>query len=260
MTTGTYNTLTYELRESVAWITLNRPGRRNALTFETAAELEQALLRAGADESVRVVVLTGAGTAFSSGLDLTECRTKEPYDFRLLLEQLYWRLHQAHITLGKPTIAAVNGPARAAGCTMAFMCDMIVAAASATFALPEVHVGLLPAYHLAHLPRVVGKQKAFEIAFAGEPLDAAEAERLGIINRAVPDDKLGEAVDELARKLLKASPQALKVGKDAFYRVMDVEFNKAIQDAADAIVVLASSQVTQEGIDAFAEKRKPAWM
>jgi enoyl-CoA hydratase len=259
VTAETYATLTYELRASTAWITINRPDRRNALSFETAVEIEKALLRAGADDAVRVVVLTGAGTAFSAGLDLAEYRTKEPYDYRLLLEQLYWRIYHAHVTLGKPTIAAVNGPARAAGCTMAFMCDMIVASESASFALPEVHVGLLPAYHLAHLPRIVGKQKAFEIAFTGEPVTATEAERLGIVNYVVPDDQLTTVVDTLVARLLKASPQALKVGKDTFYRVQDVEFNKAIQDAADAVVILASSKVTQEGLAAFGDKRKPSW-
>jgi enoyl-CoA hydratase len=256
----TLETLRFEVRGREGRITLARPEARNAITYQMALDLEQALLAAKADPEVRVVVLTGDGPAFCAGIDLKDHRTKGPAAFRELLEQLYWRLQYVHSNLGKPTIAALNGPARAAGCTMAFMCDMLVAKRSASLGLPEVTLGLLPAYHLAYLPRVVGKAKAFEITFGGRPITASEAESLGIANHAFDDEEWDERLDEFVGRFSAASPRTLKIGKDAFYRVMDMEFNKAIADAADAVVVLGTFPDTREGLDAYAEKRAPDWV
>ncbi|HEY8450360.1 MAG TPA: enoyl-CoA hydratase/isomerase family protein [Bacillota bacterium] len=259
MTEPSFQTIRYERRPPAARIILNRPEVRNAITLQMAEELHAALLAAGADERVRVVVLTGADPAFCSGIDLVDHRGKSTLEFRTMLDTLYRRLQHAHATLGKPTIAALNGPARGAGCTMAFMCDMIVAADTASLGLPEVDRGLLPAYHLAYLPRLIGKPKAFELAFTGDPISAAEAERLGIVNRVVPRVELDAAVDALVARLAGKSPLVMRIGKDAFYRVMDVEFEKAIAIAADALAILAASADTQEGLTAFAEKRSPEW-
>lgn len=257
--TETFETLTYERIGAEGRITLNRPAASNAITFNMAVELEQALLLGKADPKVRVVVLTGAGKSFCAGIDLYDHQEKGPDEFRTLLEQLYWRLQYTHSNLGKPTIAALNGPARAAGCTMAFMCDMIVAKRSATLGLPEVRLGLLPAYHLAYLARVMGKPKAFEIAFSGEPISADEAERLGLVNVVVEDDEWEAGRDKFVNRFLVGSPRTVKIGKDAFYRVMDMEFNKAIADAADAVVVLGTFPDTREGLDAYVERRAPEW-
>lgn len=254
-----YETIIYEVRGPEARITLNRPHVRNAISMQMVDELQAALMRAKHDPQVRVVVLTGADPAFCSGIDLLENRGKGTLGFRALLEKLYHQLHHIHTTLGKPTIAALNGPLRAAGCTMAFMCDMLIAADTATLGLPEVDRGLLPAYHLVYLQRLIGKPKAFELAFTGEPISAQEALQLGIYNYVVPRSELDAAVEHMVQRLAAKSPLVLKIGKDAFYRCMDVEFGKAIADAADALAILAASSATQEGLDAFAEKRLPEW-
>jgi enoyl-CoA hydratase len=255
----TLETLRLEVRGAEGRITLARPEARNAITYQMALDLEEALLAAKAEPEVRVVVLTGEGPAFCAGIDLHDHRTKGPAAFRELLEQLYWRLQYVHTNLGKPTIAAVNGPARAAGCTMAFMCDMLVAKRSATLGLPEVTLGLLPAYHLAYLPRIIGKAKAFEMTFGGQPVTAVEAETLGIANHVFDDEEWDAKVAEFVARFSGASARTVKIGKDAFYRVMDMEFNKAIADAADAVVVLGTYSDTREGLDAYAEKRDPNW-
>jgi enoyl-CoA hydratase/carnithine racemase len=260
MTEHIYSTLRYEVFGIEGRITLARPEARNAITYQMALELEEALLKAKADQDVRVVVLTGDGPAFCAGIDLYDHREKGPAAFRELLEQLYWRLQYVHTNLGKPTVAALNGPARAAGCTMAFMCDMIVAKRSASLGLPEVTLGLLPAYHLAYLPRIIGKAKAFELTFSGDPIDVDEAERLGIVNAVIDDDQWTEGLSRFVGRFAVGSPRTMKIGKDAFYRVMDMEFGKAIADAADAVVVLGTTPDTREGLDAYAERRDPAWV
>ena len=236
--------VSYRTDGHVAYITLDRPSRRNALTYRCAVELESALLRAKDDAHIRSIVLTGAGTAFCSGVDLDERQQERPEQFRDFLDRLYNRLHHIHTNLGKPTIAAVNGPARGAGCTMAFMCDMVIASESASFGLPEVNVGMLPGYHLAFLPRTIGKHKAFEIALGAKPFSASDAERLGIVNAVLSDTNWDNEVYDFASQFSQISPRAMQVGKTAFYRVMDVEFSKAIADGADAVVILSGSENT----------------
>jgi enoyl-CoA hydratase len=259
MTVTQFETLRFEVIGAQGRITLARPEARNAITFQMALDIEQALLAAKYNDDVRVVVLTGDGSSFCAGIDLFDHRTKGPSEFRKLLEQLYWRLQYTHTQLGKPTIAALNGPARAAGCTMAFMCDMLVAKRSATLGLPEVKLGLLPAYHLAYLPRVMGKAKAYELTFSGDPITADEAERLGLANRVFDDDEWEAGLSDFVDRFTVGSPRTMKIGKDAFYRVMDMEFTKAIADAADAVVVLGTFPDTREGLNAYAEKRSPDW-
>jgi enoyl-CoA hydratase/carnithine racemase len=161
--------------------------------------------------------------------------------------------------LGKPAIAMVNGAALAAGCTIAFSCDCIIASEKARIGYPEINVGLMPALHLILVPRLVGKHKAFELLFSGEPISAPEAERIGLINRAVPPEKLEEAVYELAGKMASKSPLVVKYCRDAFYRGLDMEFRKGIADAADVLCILVQSEDTREGMRAFAEKRAPLW-
>lgn len=251
----------YEKRDGAAWVTMNRPEVRNALIPPMVDELHDALLAAKADPEVRSVVITGAGTAFCSGIDLKEAQEViSPIGNRKRLEAMYWRLEHTHRNLGKPTIALLNGPARAAGCTMAFMCDMLVATSAANFAMPEMDRGFLPAYAVAFFPRQMSRVKAFEYAFTGKMLPAAEAERLGLINSVY--DSLEEATQEVTRLVevfRSQSALAMDHGKEIFYRVLDMEFNKALRDTGDANALLISSGVTNEGIDAFVSGEKPNW-
>ena len=252
-------TIIYRKEGHVARITLNRPEVRNAINLELITEYNESLNAARKDGEVRVVVITGAGSAFCSGIDLAFHRGKSGIEFRSFMEKLYWEMTDIQYSMGKPTIAAVNGPVLAAGCTLAFSCDMVIASEKARIGYPEINVGLIPAMHLVMLPRLVGKHKAFELAFTGDPISAKEAERIGLINRAVPHEEFEAAVGEMAGKLASKSPLVTKYCRDAFYRGLDVEFRKAIADAADVAGILWGSEDRLEGMSAFVEKREPRW-
>ena len=254
-----YETLLYDVAGKAATITLNRPHVRNAINHEMEPEVKDALRRADADENVRVIVLTGAGSAFCSGIDLALHRGRTPEATRKHFESFYWGFHTTHRSLSKPTLAVVNGPAREAGCTMAYMCDMIIAAEGATFGLPAVDRGIVPAYHLAHLPRIVGRFKAFEICFSGEPVGAREAERLGMINAVFPDTELKTATDQFVARFADKPAAMIKIGRELFYRTMDMEFEKAVRTVADVVALLAGFRESHEGFGAYVEKRQAQW-
>jgi enoyl-CoA hydratase len=254
-----YETLLYSVGDRVARITLNRPEVRNAINPTMETEVKDALRRADADENARIIVLTGAPPAFCSGIDLRLHRGRSPRQAREHFESFYWGFHTTHRSLSKPTLAVLNGPAREAGCTIAFMCDMILAAESASIGFPAIDRGIVPAYHLVHLPRVVGRAKAFEICFSGDPVSAAEAERLGIFNQVVPDAELEEATQRMVARFTNKSAAVMKVGKELFYRTMDMEMEKAVRTVADVVALLAGFSASHEGFTAYLEKRAPDW-
>lgn len=254
-----YTAIRYEVRGPQGRITLNRPESRNAINHAMEVEVKHALLRANADPGVRAVVLTGAAPAFCSGIDLKLHRGRSSSEAREHFESFYWGFHTTHRAMNKPVIAMLNGHAREAGCTIAFMCDMIIAAEGATLGLPAVDRGIVPAYHLVYLPRVMGKVKAFEFCFSGEPMRVEEAERLGVVNRVVPLAELEAAVDRAVSRFATKSPTVMKVGKELFYRTMDMEFEKGVRTAADIVALLASFPQSVEGFTAFVEKRPPEW-
>lgn len=254
-----YVSILYTVEGRRATITLNRPDVRNAINPEMEREVKDALVRANNDPGVRVIVLTGAGTAFCSGIDLRLHKGRTSLEARRHFESFYWGLHTTHRSLDKPTIAVLNGPAREAGCTMAFMCDMIVAAESASIGFPAIDRGIVPAYHLVHLPRIVGRLKAFEICFSGLPVPATEAAELGIVNRAVPDERLAAEVDAMVDLYGAKPPNVMKIGKELFYRTADMEFEKAMRTVADIVALLASMPDSVEGFSAYVEKRDATW-
>lgn len=255
-----YKTVLYDIVEpGILKITLNRPQVRNAINNQLINELNDAYEKARKDSSVRVVIVTGAGSAFSAGLDLVAYRRKPPLEFRKFIEIFYLEMTEILYKMGKPVIAAINGPALAAGCSIAFSCDMLIASENAVIGYPEMNVGLVPAMHLILLPRLVGKHKAFELAFTGDPVSAQTAADIGLINHVVPHEKLEEEVMEFARNLSEKSPLVMKINRDAFYRGLSMEFRAGIADAGDALAILASSEDSIEGMTAFKEKRKPVW-
>lgn len=254
-----YKTLLYEIDGPAARITLNRPEVRNAINPTMEREVKDALLRANADASVRLIVLTGAAPAFCSGIDLRLHRGRSAVQAREHFESFYWGFHTTHRSLDKPTLAVLNGPAREAGCTMAFMCDMILAAESASIGFPAIDRGIVPAYHLIHLPRIAGRMKAFEICFSGDPISSREAERLGIVNQVAPDAELADATTKMVARFANKSPQVMKIGKELFYRTMDMEMEKAVRTVADVVALLAAFPAAVEGMTAYVEKRKPDW-
>jgi enoyl-CoA hydratase/carnithine racemase len=250
----------YTVDGGVAHVTINRPERRNAMSYGVMQGLRDAVASARADDDVRVVVLTGAGDrAFCAGADLggiaENAGAAAAHDGRGLLADLFrdlWRL-------GKPTIARVRGYALAGGFGLALACDFVVAADDAQFGTPEVNVGLWPYMITVPLLRSMPPKKVLELQATGRRVDAAEADRIGFVTRVVPVDELDAAVDELARSLASKSPLVLRWGRDAFYRVLEMDADAALDYLQSMLTVHTLSEDAAEGVAAFAEKRQPEW-
>ncbi len=251
--------LRYEVANRIAEIRLDRPPV-NALNLPLLAELIEALRRAAADENVRAVVLASAlPRAFSAGLDLDLLRGKPGAEVRRFLDKLYVELSDVQYNLGKPSIAAVGGAARGGGMTLAISCDVLLAGHSATFGYPEIDLGLVPAIHFVHLPRIVGRHRAFELLFSGRAFDAEEAAKLGLVSRIVPDEELRDAARSLAGIFAGKSTSAMRLGRAAFMRANDLDFRRSIGDAVELFCNVATTDAAQEGLRAFQEKRPPRW-
>jgi enoyl-CoA hydratase len=249
----------YEIVDSIARISLDRPPV-NALSLEMIRGVVAALRRASADEAVRAVVLGSAvARRFSAGLDLDILLGKSGEEVRAFLQQLYVALYDAQYDLGKPSIAAVSGTARGGGVTMAISCDVLLAAESATFGYPEIDVGVLPAIHFAHLPRIIGRHRAFELLFSGRSFSAAEAAGLGLVSRVVSDGELDAAAMALAASFAAKSATVMRLGRAAFMRQNDLDYRRSIANAVEDFCNVAVTEAAQEGLRAFVEKRRPNW-
>ena len=250
----------YEVAGPVARATIDRPERRNAMSFGVMEGLRDAVAQAKADDAVRVLVLTGAGEkAFCAGADLGGGGIAEgasaAHDGRGLLAELFRDLWG----LGKPTVARVRGYALAGGFGLALACDFVIASADAQFATPEVNVGLWPYMITVPLLRSMPPKRVLELMMTGRRLDANEAERIGFVTRVVPVDELDGAVDELAATLASKSPLILRWGRESFYRVLDMDPDDALAYLQAMLTVTSASEDTAEGVAAFAEKREPKW-
>jgi enoyl-CoA hydratase/carnithine racemase len=280
-----YSELLYEVRGGVATITLNRPDRRNPIGPTTVGELLHALDRAQKDEAVRVVVLTGAGKVFSSGGDLSQMAQmtqtaqggsaessasggQAPVGTPLKSGDAENRRAGTFVDLnlmlagrgiGKPTIAKVNGHAMAGGLGLVVACDLALAADDAQFATPEVNVGLWPMMIMATIFRNVPRKKAMELIVSGDRFDAATAERLGVITRAVPRDRLYAEVQALCDKLIAKSPLIMKMGLDAFHATQDQELEPALRHLEGELARVLGTEDAAEGLMAFLQKRPPVW-
>lgn len=248
----------YAVSDAVAEITLDR-APVNALSMPLIDGLLDALGKAKDDSSVRAVVIASAHKVFCAGLDLDIVRGKRGIEAKAFLERLYFALNDMQYRMGKPTIAAVDGAARAGGMTIAISCDMIIAGDAATFGYPEIDVGLIPALHFVQLPRLVGKHQAFGPLFLGDPFDAPTAFRMGLVSEIVPKGSALERARTIARRFAEKSPAIMKIGRDAFMRAVDADYRRAIEHAADSFALVATTQDCQEGLDAFVEKRPPRY-
>ena len=257
MTTG--EELRYDVSDQIAEISLARPPV-NALSFSLIEQLVAALRRAATDENVRAVVLTSAlPRRFSAGLDLGMILGKSATEMRRLLDKLYVELADAQYNLGKPSIAAVGGSARGGGMTLAISCDVLLAGRSASFGYPEIDLGLVPAIHFVHLPRIVGRHRAFELLFSARTFGADEAFSLGLVSRIVPDDKVRDEARAMARVFATKSRTTMRLGRAAFMRVNDRDYRRGIADAVENFCNVAATAEAQEGVRAFIEKRSPNW-
>jgi enoyl-CoA hydratase/carnithine racemase len=252
-------TVRYSVHDSIARITLDRPPV-NALNLATIRAIVEAFRRAAADPSARAVILTSAvARRFSAGLDIDILLGKSAEEARQFLQALYIDLADVQYALGKPSIAAVGGTARGGGMTLAISCDVIIASASATFGYPEIDIGLPPAIHFAHLPRVIGRHRAFELLFSGRAFDAEEAYRLGLASRVVPDDQLERVATELAAAFAMKSPAVMRLARNAFMRQNDLDYRRSIANAVEDFCNVVATPAAQEGLRAFVEKRRPNW-
>ena len=243
----------------VVRLTLNRPQARNALSRGLMTALEEELARIREDRSARVVVLAGAGPAFCAGHDLRELRA-EPG--RKSYERLFAqcsRLMQAITALPQPVIARVHGVATAAGCQLVATCDLAVAADYATFATPGVNIGLFCSTPMVALSRNVSRKQAMEMLLTGEPVSAARAREIGLVNHVVVAGTERNAAIALARKAARKSAYTVRLGKAAFYRQAEMRLAEAYRYASEVMTENMMARDAEEGIGAFIEKREPKW-
>ncbi len=245
--------------EGIAWLTLNRPAARNALSMGLMAALDDTLAAIAQDPAVRVVVIAGAGPAFCAGHDLREIRTSPRREAYEAVFALCSRLMQRIVGLPQPVIARVHGVATAAGCQLVATADLAVAADTARFATPGVNIGLFCSTPMVALTRSVGRKAAMEMLLTGDLVDAERARELGLVNRVVPETALDDAVLALARQIGGKSALTLRIGKEAFYRQAEMDLAAAYAYAAEVMTRNMLARDAAEGIDAFLHKRPPVW-
>ena len=243
----------------VAWLTLNRPKSRNALTMPLMQALDAELAAIAGDASTHVVVIAGAGPAFCSGHDLREMRAHPNRGVYQAIFAQCSALMQRIVRLPKPVIARVHGVATAAGCQLVASCDLAVAADTARFATPGVDLGLFCSTPMVALSRAVGRKAAMEMLLTGDLIDAVRARELGLVNRVVPEAGLDAAVAAFAGQIAAKSPLTVAIGKAAFYRQAELALDQAYAYASDVMVRNMLARDAAEGIDAFLQKRTPVW-
>ncbi len=248
----------YSEMNKVGYITLNRPEKRNALSYSLLNEMLGLIREISEERKVRVVVIRGEGKVFSSGHDLNEILNKHPIEVERLFNKCY-EVMLAIRNAPQPYIAQVHGVATAAGCQLVAACDMAVASSDALFATPGVQIGLFCYTPIAFVSRCVGRKKAFEMGFTGEYITADEALKYGLVNKVVPKDKLEEETRKLAEKIARFSLNVLESGKRFFYKQIFMEDFQALAYAVETISLYSSADDAIEGISAFFEKREPKW-
>ena len=252
-----YETILLERRGRVALITINRPEKRNALNIQTRAEGAAILDELRADDSVRVVVFTGAGDkAFIAGADIAEFADRTAIAQRdVMLDR---GLFNSVDSFPKPVIAMVNGYCLGGGCELALACDIRIASDKASFGQPEINLGIIPGGGgTQRLTRLVGEGKAMELILTGEIIDAQTAFLLGLVNQVVPADQLEAKTMEIANRIAEKSPIALRLAKEAIKVASRSNLDEGLRREVDLFALSFSSEDKDEGVKAFLEKRKP---
>lgn len=246
-----------EVRDQLCIITIDRPKVLNALNAQTVEEIGQAFELARSDESVRAVIVTGGGEkAFVAGADINELAKMTPITGKETAEKGQ-RIFRAIETFPKPVIAAVNGFALGGGCELALACHIRIASENAQLGLPEVTLGIIPGYGgTQRMARLLGKGKALELICTGDRISAAEAEKIGLVNRVVPADQLMAVAEEMAKKIATRGPLAVKAAIEAVMVGSDMGFDEGQVLEATLFGLLASTEDMKEGMGAFLEKRK----
>lgn len=256
-------TLLREVKDHILFLTINRPEVRNAMNEEVMDRLIDSLTEAKNDPDIRVIVLRGAGEqAFCAGADLgklgEEGRESGIIQLRSFMAK-FPSVLKGLIDAGKPTISMVQGYALAGGCGLAVACDLTIAGKKAKFGIPEINVGFWGMMIMAPIFQAVGMKNGLELCYTGKHIDAYEAERIGMVNKIVPNEDLQKETVRLARELSLKSPVAMRLGRDAYYATREMGYDSALKYLNEAVVILASSEDCKEGISAFNEKRSPVW-
>ncbi len=251
-----------ELEEQWAWIFLNRPEKRNALSPELISELEQRLASYEEGTEPRVIILTGEGKAFCSGLDLEELRQMchKSYAESLQDARHYAQLLRRIYLYPKPVIAAINGPAIAGGCGLASVCDLGIAADSAQFGYTETKIGFVPVIVSYFLVQILGEKSVKDLLLTARIIQAAEACRLGLVNEVVDPVELRSRAREVARQLCNNSPHSLKATKLLLAKLYAPDLDEALEYGCELNAQSRSAPDCLEGVTAFLEKRRPKWV
>lgn len=254
------NSVLVEKEPPVAWLTLNRPEVRNALSLEMIREISEALDRIGADKTISVVVLRGNGPVFSAGHDLREVirgheNVEEAREIFTDCAKMMLKLHE----LPQPVIARVHGVATAAGCQLVAACDLAIAETGAKFATPGVKIGLFCTTPMVPLVRLIGRRRAMEMLLSGRFISAQQALEFGLVNRVVEPETLDSETRTWAMELANASPFVLALGKKAFYSQVELDERSAYEYTKEVISMNCLAEDAFEGMSAFLEKRKPEW-
>jgi enoyl-CoA hydratase len=253
---NTYKTIILERKESLGYLTLNRPDVHNAINQEMIDEIADALIHVDKSTEIKILIVSGAGKSFQAGADIAELNAMSP------LRLLRWnegivRYNAALEKLRQPVIAAINGAAMGGGLELAMSCTLRVVAASAKMGLPEVKLGLIPGTGgTQRLPRLIGKGRAAELILTGDIINAEEAYRIGLANKIVPDGEAVKYAEELADRILVNAPIAVEMAKDALEVGKDLPLDQAVQYSQKNCVTCFSTEDLKEGTAAFMEKRK----
>ena len=253
-----YENICFAAEDNIALVILNRPQRRNALSLALMRELIDCLSAIESRRDLRAVILAANGKVFSSGHDLSEMIGRDESEYQRIFEvctELMTKLQ----SIPQPVIAEVQGIATAAGCQLVATCDLAIAADEAAFATPGVRVGLFCTTPMVALSRTIGRKRALEMLLTGEPIGASQAAEWGLVNRVVPADELHAQTLKLARRIAEASDIVVTLGKQAYYKQIDLVQPKAYAYAQDVMIRNALAPDAQEGISAFLEKRRPSW-
>ena len=249
----------YAVSNRIATIAMNRKPV-NAIDHPMIDAIHAALREANADPQVRAIILTSALPGmFCGGMDLKMVAAGGTEELRSFVYKFYMDTMNLQYALTKPTLVAINGPARGAGMTLAITSDVIIAADDIDLGYPEIDIGLIPAIHYAHLPRQISRNKAFELLFGGQPIPASEAAALGIINHAVPRESLMDRTRALAEVFAAKSPALMALGRQSFMRANDLDSRRNVENQIETLCNVYSSPDGREGMMAFVEKRAPRW-
>ncbi|HZH41395.1 MAG TPA: enoyl-CoA hydratase-related protein [Gemmatimonadales bacterium] len=252
----TYQTLLFDVKDGVAVVTINRPDKLNALNDQVMAELADAAERIATDPAIKGAILTGAGPkSFVAGADISDLAKQGPFDGKARAMRGQGVLRRLE-TCGKPVIAAVNGFALGGGCELAMACHIRIASENAKFGQPEVKLGIAPGYGgTQRLPRLVGKGVAMQLILTAEMIDAAEAYRIGLVNKVVPANELMAESEKMLRGILSMGPLAVRLSMEAIDHGLEMTLDDGLLLEANHFGLLAATQDTKEGLSAFLEKR-----